>query len=97
MYYQNASVVSSENDIVVSKPRVCNVQVNHENYDVESVSDYYKVSLTIPFLDKLIETMGDRFTPKNIALYSGFHILPAVMMESPSWLDQFKFRNSNRS
>ena len=82
--------MATENEIPVGKPRICMIQVNRENYYVESVSDYYKVSLTIPFLDKLIESMDDRFTPKNIAIYSGFHILPGVMLKGMQWRQQFK-------
>ena len=40
IYYQNASVVAAENDIPVNKPHVCMIQVNSENYDMESISDY---------------------------------------------------------
>ena len=52
--------------------------------------DYHKASLTIPFLDKLIESMNDRSTPKNIAVYSGFHILPGVLLKSMHWREQFQ-------
>ena len=54
VYYSNAVNVATENEIPVVKPRICMIKVNRENYYVESVSDYYKVCLTIPFLDKLI-------------------------------------------
>ena len=67
IYYQYALDGAVENDIPVKKPRVCTIQVNRENYDTDSISDYYKVSLTIPFLDNLIESMNDRFAPKSTA------------------------------
>ena len=90
VYYKNAVNVATENEIPIEKPRICTMQVNRKNYNVESMSDNYEVSWTIPFLDKLIESMNDRFTPKNIAIYSGFHILPGVMLKSMQWREQFK-------
>ena len=34
--------------------------------------------------------MNDRFTPKHDALYSGFNILPAVIMKEQNWRGKFR-------
>ena len=88
--YSAAVVVAKKTNISVEKPRTCNTQLYRSNHPSESVSDYYKKVLTIPFLDNLIVAMEERFTPKSLGLYSGFNILPAVMLKTEDWKVLFK-------
>ena len=60
------------------------------NHPSETISDYFRDSLTIPFLDNLLRTMGERFQPTNLALYSGFNLLPPVMRRNDKWKEDLK-------
>ena len=84
---------ASDNGVVIEKPRICNIQKHRENYDVLAVSQYYRASLTIPFLDNVITAMDERYTPKNLAIYSGFNILPTVMLQkgNEKWEENFQY------
>ena len=58
--------------------------------DISDLCEYYKVTITLQFLDSIIETMQERFSPKHLALYSGFNILHPIMMVNASWREDFK-------
>ena len=90
LLFEAASKIASENNISVLRPRTCNVQKYRENHDAEDVSSYYRVSRTLPSIDSLITSMAERFTPKNLALYYGFNILPSIMLKTDHWTTYFK-------
>jgi hypothetical protein len=43
--------------------------------DVHTARNYYRVKLTIPLLDHLIEQMEFRFPSETCNLYNGFYII----------------------
>ena len=47
-------VTAIDTDIDVKKPRYASRQKNRDNYLTTTVSEYYKLSLTIPLLDTII-------------------------------------------
>ena len=88
--YSAAVAVANKTDVEVQKPRTCCTQAYRANHSSENVAEYYKRVLAIPFLDSLVVAMEERFTPKNLGLYSGFNILPAVMLKNDNWKEQFQ-------
>ena len=89
-YFQSASSMAFKQNVPIEKPRISTIQSYRDNHPSETVSDYFKRSLTIPFLDQLISSMEDRFAPKHLALYSGFNILPSIMRKTENWRAMFK-------
>lgn len=59
----------------VTMPRVASRQTYRENYNLNNVKDYYRVSLFIPYLDSLIQSISVRFSEEttNAFLLSGLH------------------------
>ena len=73
---------------------------NRANVPFESISDYYKKSITIPLLDNFNSDMQTRFNTDAVTAYHGLSILPAkVVSKDPvksnlTWRQQFsKFCN----
>ena len=71
-------------NIPISKPRTNKRQVYRDNHPAASVSDYYRVSLTIPLLDTLEQELQSRFYGESLACYSGIYLIPSkiVSMEN---------------
>ena len=44
-----------------AKPRVCSKQIDRENQNVNSIENYYKVSLAIPPIDIALLKLKKRF------------------------------------
>ena len=51
--------------------------------------EYYKVALTIPFVDHIIQQLKDRFS--NLPLYEGFSIMPEYI-----FTDEAKVKNGDQ-
>ena len=60
--YSEIQELSVELDIEVSRPRLCKKQTKRSNYTVESTEDYYRVSIYIPYLDSIINSLNVRFS-----------------------------------
>jgi hypothetical protein len=57
---------------VAKKPRICRRQIIRDNVEAESPEDYFRKSITVPFLYCMLNEMKTRFTDLHarIALYS---------------------------
>ena len=64
-WFQEACQISEKLDITVQKPRTCQVQRNRANTPAETVEDYDRRNLTMPFLDHLINELEVRFGSGN--------------------------------
>jgi len=60
-WFQEACRISEKLDVTAQKPRTCQVQRNRANTPAETVEDYYRRNLTIPFVDHLINEPEVRF------------------------------------
>ncbi|CAI6358162.1 unnamed protein product [Macrosiphum euphorbiae] len=52
-------------DIEIKIPRLSNKQTNRSNHNVTTLEQYYRVSLFLPYLDSLINSLESRFTQSN--------------------------------
>ena len=86
-------------------PRVVGTQIHGSNIPAESVSDYYKRTITIPLLDHFMCELDYRFdSNKTEAIFNGFVVLPAKLIakvqqpEKGYWKEKFSlFENFIRN
>ena len=90
-YYNEVLELAKSIDVKEKYPRVCTVQTTRENYQVSTGSDYYRVKITIPFLDHLIEQMDFWFPSEMCNLYNGFYIIPGIFLKCKGidWKTEF--------
>ena len=72
-----ASTVQSEQ----SKPRTCSRQMNRANSEIESIEQYYRVTVSAPLLDHLQSELSTRFSKGNCSAMKGFAIIPTLMFQ----------------
>ena len=98
-WYNAPLSLSEKVEVVEAKPRVCRLQINRSNVPSESVSDYFKKTITIPLLDHLVNDLLTRFDETAIIAYNGLTIIPTKMISlvNPSneklricWKEKFK-------
>ena len=89
-YYQALELASSVN-VKEKMPRLCKVQTTRDNYPVQTASDLYRVKLTIPLLDFLLEQLEFRFPSEMCNLYNGFYIIPSIFLncKDVDWKAEF--------
>jgi hypothetical protein len=90
-YYNEVLELANSVKVKEKVPRICTVQTTRENYPVSTGRDYYRVKLTIPLLDHLIEQIEFRFPSEMCNLYNGFYIIPGIflMCKDVDWKTEF--------
>ena len=79
--FLKAKVIADRLNIPLSKPRTNKRQIYRDNHPSNGVSDYYKVSLTIPLLDTLEQELTTRFYDNSLACYSGMYLIPSKIVD----------------
>ena len=75
--YERAETLADFVGVVPSKPRTCrNRQMNRENHDSPTATDDFRVSLTTPFVDHIINEIDTRFGSAPVTVVKGFTIIP---------------------
>ena len=86
-WYQEAVVFAASVGVVESKPRTMKRQVFRQNQPADTPKEYYRRSLTIPFLDNIITEINFRFTKEHRIHSNGFFIIPTQVIDQPNWKD----------
>ena len=72
--------IANRLNIPVQKPRTNRRQIYRDNHPSDSISGYYRVSLTIPLLETLEEELVTRFTDKSLIVYTGLYLIPSKIV-----------------
>ncbi|XP_046844785.1 52 kDa repressor of the inhibitor of the protein kinase-like [Xenia sp. Carnegie-2017] len=90
-YYEEAVDLANRVNVDEKIPRLCNVQTTRENYPAHTAREYYRMKLTIPLLDHLIEQMEFRFSSEVCDIYRGFYIIPSIFLhcKDVNWKEEF--------
>ena len=75
------SRIAEKSNITISMPRISKKQAHWANTEFVSVEDYFKKTVTIPFLDHLISNLSSRFDAhiKQAALIQ--NLIPSKVTE----------------
>ncbi|XP_049800008.1 uncharacterized protein LOC126235328 [Schistocerca nitens] len=63
----------------IRQPRVVAQQIHRSNHPSVSVTEYYRKSLFIPYLDSLVQSLQERFSEENKESFEIFCLHPKVM------------------
>ena len=77
---------------VPEKKRICKRQNNRSNVPSESVTEYYRRNITVPFLDHLTQEIKDRFDKCSLKITKGFSAIPNAVLSNKNdgkWKDDF--------
>ncbi|XP_065683294.1 52 kDa repressor of the inhibitor of the protein kinase-like [Hydra vulgaris] len=88
-WYSEAVVLAASVGVYEHKPCTIGKQLNRNNCPSESINEYYKKVITIPFLDHLSSQIQLRFSNKNIAVYNGFFAMPTNVLIVAEWRSNF--------
>ena len=82
--FQHSCRLAARSDVSVTVPRICQRQQHRMNQQSDSPEEYYKTTITIPFLDQLISDLSCRFDrhAKQAASLQG--LLPTFITKSSS-------------
>ena len=66
-------------DIEVKKPRICGKQIMRDNVEAESPEDYFRKSISVPFLYCTLNEMKTRFTDLHARTALGLQLVPSII------------------
>ena len=68
---------AEEFDVTVKKPGTCVRQVNRVNTPTDTVEEHFKETISLPFLDHLLQEMETRLTDLHKYATLGFIMVPS--------------------
>lgn len=80
--YQQAERMGSSVNVHPSKPRSCAHQTNRPNAPAESLEDWYRINVAIPFIDHVITELDSKFTRLAKTASQLLSLVPSVMCDS---------------
>ena len=85
--HAHACTIARKCHIDVSTPRISRHQQHRSNQQTDSVEEYFKVSIVIPFIDHLISELSCRFDAHTKQSASLQHLIPHRITQSTSYAD----------
>lgn len=86
---ETATQIAIEYGIEASHPRQCLKQRHRNNAPAESVEEYYRRNLQIPFIDQLVSDLKARFDNGQATTVEGLFVIPANCKSSTDWKDHY--------
>lgn len=86
--FEHSCRIADRSQITIAKPRLSLRQQHRSNLPTDSVEEYFKVTVTIPFLDHLLNDLTSHFSAHVKQSASVQKLLP-VNIESASTIDGF--------
>ena len=83
-WYQEACSIAQKVEAPVKKPRTASRQQHRSNTPASDPETYFKVNVTIPFLDHLLEELDRRFSEIHCSAVHGLSIIPSLMKDRAS-------------
>jgi hypothetical protein len=77
--FQRSAKICEPLDIEVKKPRICGRQIMRDNVEAESPKDYFRKSITLPFLYCTLNEMKTRFTDLHARTALGLQLVPSII------------------
>ena len=78
-WYKEACHLAAKVDCTVKHPRFCERQRHRGNNPASNTSDYFKVNVSVPFLDHLLQELSERFSERNSVVIRGLSIIPKCL------------------
>lgn len=90
VWYQQAISMAETLGVEAKKPRTVGRQAHRNNVPADTIEDYYRVALALPFIDHLLNEFKDRFFQGQQEIMEGFSGIPEVLLRSPhTWKPSF--------
>jgi effector-binding domain-containing protein len=73
--------ITDDLDIEIKIPRIVNKQINRSNHNISIPKEYYRISLFLPYLDSLINSLETRFAQSNTTPFKISNLHPSEVIK----------------
>ncbi|XP_050509124.1 52 kDa repressor of the inhibitor of the protein kinase-like [Diabrotica virgifera virgifera] len=77
----NVETTANKLGIELTCPRVAARQVHRPNHSTQTINEYYRKSIFLPYLDSLVQSLKDRFSDRNKPSFEIFNLHPKIMKD----------------
>ena len=77
-------------DTTITVPRTVSRQTLRDNVEHENAEQYYRRTVFIPFLDRLVQQLKDRFQGKTKDAIKGMYLLPSNLSDINDKVEHIK-------
>lgn len=78
LLFNNAKSIANDLGFIITCPRISVKQLHRNNHPNGNPEDYYRVSVFIPYLESIIQSINERFGKDNSVAFSLQHLHPAL-------------------
>ncbi|XP_065668118.1 52 kDa repressor of the inhibitor of the protein kinase-like [Hydra vulgaris] len=89
-WYEEAVSIAATTNTMPSKPRTCGQQTQRDNHEVDDISEYCRITCSIPFLDHILIQLDSLFSLENLVLLDSFSIIPSNLISDKDWRKKVK-------
>ena len=91
LWFKDIEKMAEKLSVEVKVPRLCGRQINRSNVPADSPEEYFRKSITIPFLDHMIQELTSRFCNiEQRCIAMGQSVIPEKMKQCTEWRMDFK-------
>ena len=83
--YQQAERMGASVNVTPSRPRNCGRQQHRPNVPQDSIEEWYRVNVAIPFLDHVITELDSQFSSLSLTCSCLLNLVPPVMCSNTSF------------
>ena len=81
-WYNEAVEFAVQFGVQPSMKRIAGQSSFWENYESDGIKEYYKLSLTIPLIERVKSELETRFSEEHRIHHDGFYVLPTTILSS---------------
>ena len=89
LWFEEAKSLADSVGTLLEMPRTTTKQQHRANTPADSISQYYRRIITIPFLDHLKSQIQTRFSENNLDILDASYGLPRNVLVYPDWKTKF--------
>ncbi|XP_065662603.1 52 kDa repressor of the inhibitor of the protein kinase-like [Hydra vulgaris] len=78
-WYKEAVSIAATTNTMPSNP-TCGQQTQRDNHEVDDISEYFRITCSIPFLDHILIQLDSLFSTENLVLLDSFSIIPSNLI-----------------
>jgi hypothetical protein len=88
-FHEKAVDLANQAQVLPSKPRTTGRQMHRDNIPATSTSNYYKKSVTMPFLSAIVDKIRSQFSEGNLDALDLMYVMPSTVVSNSDWKETF--------
>ena len=90
LWFEEAVAITNSTESVPEKPRTASKQIYRDDTPSNSSSEYFRRTISVPFLDNSIGHINSRFASSNLDVMDALYGMPCHVLSNLDWQTGFR-------